>query len=123
MAPVIKDRIIALRDRVLSSGQTPSVREARSMIKQELINLYRDKYNKLYKVELPNFTSSFDQTRTRAINSRPIFLHNNEALEAIFKDGDIGIGNWEISNPTIAATPYTARTVPLEFVSGVDGSS
>ena len=123
MAPVIKDRIIALRDRVLSSGQTPSVEEARSMIKQELINLYRDKYNKLYKVELPNFTSSFDQTRTRAINSKPIFLHNNEALEAIFKDGDIGIGNWEISNPTIAATPYTTRTVPLEFVSGVDGSS
>lgn len=123
IAPVIKDRIIALRDRVLSSGQTPSVEEARSMIKQELINLYRDKYNKLYKVELPNFTSSFDQTRTRAINSKPIFSDNNEALKAIFKDGDIGIGNWEISNPTIAATPYTARTVPLEFVSGVDGSS
>ena len=122
MAPVIKDRITALRDRVLSSGQTPSVEDARSMIKQELTNLYRDEYNKLYKVELPNFTSSFDQTRTCAINSRPIFLHNNEVLEAIFKDGDIGIGNWEISNPTIAATPYTAKTVPLEFVSGVEGS-
>lgn len=122
MAPVIKDRIIALRDRVLSSGQTPFVREARDMIKQELTNLYRDKYNKLYKVELPNFTNSFDQIRTRAINSKPIFSDNNEALKAIFKDGDIGIGNWERSNPTIAATPYTARTVPLEFVSGVDGS-
>lgn len=122
MAPVIKDRIIALRDRVLSSGQTPSVEEARDMIKQELINLYRDKYNKLYKVELPNFTNSFDQIRTRAINSKPIFSDNNEALKAIFKDGDIGIGNWERSNPTIAATPYTAETVPLEFVSGVDGS-
>lgn len=122
MAPVIKDRIIALRDKVLSSGQTPSVEEARSMIKQELINLYRDKYNKLYKVELPNFTNSCDQTRTCAINSKPIFLKNNKALEAVFKDGDIGIGNWEISNPTIAATPYTTETVPLEFVSGVDGS-
>lgn len=122
MAPVIKDRIIALRDKVLSSGQTPSVEEARDMIKQELINLYRDKYNKLYKVELPNFTNSFDQIRTRAINSKPIFSDNNEALKAIFKDGDIGIGNWERSNPTIAATPYTAETVPLEFVSGVDGS-
>lgn len=122
IAPVIKDRIIALRDRVLSSGQTPSVEEARNMIKQELINLYRDKYNKLYKVELPNFTNSFDQIRTRAINSKPIFSDNNEALKAIFKDGDIGIGHWERSNPTIAATPYTAETVPLEFVSGVDGS-
>lgn len=122
MAPVIKDRIIALRDRVLSSGQTLSVEEARDMIKQELINLYRDKYNKLYKVELPNFTNPFDRTRTRAINSKPIFSDNNEALKAIFKDGDIGIGNWEGSNPTIAATPYTAKTVPLEFVSEVDGS-
>lgn len=122
MAPVIKDKIIALRDRVLSSGQTPYVREARDMIKQELINLYRDKYNKLYKVELPNFTNSFDPIRTRAINSKPIFSKNNEALKAIFKDGDIGIGNWGKSNPTIAATPYTAKTVPLEFVSGVDGS-
>lgn len=122
MAPVIKDRIIALRDRVLSSGQTLSVEEARDMIKQELINLYRDKYNKLYKVELPNFTNPFNKTRTRAINSKPIFSDNNEALKAIFKDGDIGIGNWERSNPTIAATPYTAKTVPLEFVSEVDGS-
>lgn len=54
MAPVIKDRVTALRDRILSSGQTPSVEDARSMIKQELTNLYRDEYNKLYKVELPN---------------------------------------------------------------------
>lgn len=123
MAPVIKTRITALRDKVLSSGQTPSVEEARSMIKQELINLYRDEYNKLYKVELPNFTGEFDRARTHAINSRPIFLTDTHALNAIFKDGDIGAGRWDISNPTIAATPYTIENVPLEFVSGVEGSS
>ena len=57
MVPAIKDRIIALRDKILSSGQTPSVEDARSMIKQELTDLYRNQYNKLYKVELPNSTS------------------------------------------------------------------
>ena len=57
MAPVIKNRLIALRDKILSSGQTPSVEDARSMIKRELTDLYRNQYNKLYKVELPNSTS------------------------------------------------------------------
>ena len=122
MAPVIKDRITALRDRVLSSGQTPSVEDARSMIKQDLTNLYRDEYNKLYKVELPNWTRWSDSARTSAINSRPIFLNDDDALNAVFKNGDIRLGYWRQSNPTIAATPYTAENVPLEFVSGVDGS-
>lgn len=57
MAPVIKNRLTALRDKILSSGQTPSVEDARSMIKQELTDLYRNQYNKLYKVELPNSTN------------------------------------------------------------------
>lgn len=122
MAPVIKDRITALRDRVLSSGQTPSVEDARNMIKQELTNLYRDEYNKLYKVELPNLTRRADSSHTSATGSVPIFRSYEDALNAIFKDGDIGAGYWDRSNPTIAATPYTAETVPLEFVSGVDGS-
>ena len=121
MAPVIKDRITALRDRVLSSGQTPSVEDARSMIKQELINLYRDKYNKLYKVELPNSTAPWNSVHTRSYDSRPIFNSDEQALDAIFKDGT-AMGNWNLSNPTIAATPYTAETVPLEFTSEVDGS-
>lgn len=92
MAPVIKDRVTALRDRVLSSGQTPSVEDARSMIKQELTNLYRDEYNKLYKVELPNWTGRLDSAHTSAINSRPIFGSDNDALDAVFKNGDIGLG-------------------------------
>lgn len=57
MAPVIKNRLIALRDKILSSGQTPSVEDARGMIKRELTDLYRNQYNKLYKVELPNSTN------------------------------------------------------------------
>ena len=42
-------------------------------------------------------------------------------LEAIFKEGKV-VGNWDRSNPTISATQYTAETVPLEFVTGVEGS-
>lgn len=121
MAPVIKDRITALRDRVLSSGQTPSVEDARSMIKQELTNLYRDEYNKLYKVELPNSTGLWDRVHTNSYNSRPIFDIDDNVLEAIFKDGS-EIGHWDWSNPTIAATPYTAENIPLEFVTDTDGS-
>ena len=121
MAPVIKNRLIALRDRVLSSGQTPSIEDARSMIKQELTDLYRNQYNKLYKVELPNSTSLWDAVHTKSFNSTPIFDSNDDMLEAIFKDGKV-VGNWGKSNPTISATPYTAETVPLEFVTGVNGS-
>ena len=43
-------------------------------------------------------------------------------LEAIFKDGTV-TGSWDRSNPTISATPYTAETVPLEFVTGINGSN
>ena len=121
MAPVIKNRLIALRDKILSSGQTPSVEDARSMIKQELTDLYRNQYNKLYKVELPNSTSLWDAVHTQSFNSTPIFDSNDDMLEAIFKDGKV-VGNWGRSNPTISATPYTAETVPLEFVTGVEGS-
>ena len=121
MVPAIKDRIIALRDKILSSGQTPSVEDARSMIKQELTDLYRNQYNKLYKVELPNSTSLWDAVHTQSFNSTPIFDSNDDMLEAIFKDGKV-VGNWDKSNPTISATPYTAETVPLEFVTGVNGS-
>ena len=121
MVPVIKNRLIALRDRVLSSGQTPSIEDARSMIKQELTDLYRNQYNKLYKVELPNSTSLWDAVHTKSFNSTPIFDSNDDMLEAIFKDGKV-VGNWGKSNPTISATPYTAETVPLEFVTGVNGS-
>lgn len=121
MVPAIKDRIIALRDKILSSGQTPSVEDARSMIKQELTDLYRNQYNKLYKVELPNSTSLWDAVHTQSFNSTPIFDSNDDMLEAIFKDGKV-VGNWSKSNPTISATPYTAETVPLEFVTGVNGS-
>ena len=122
MAPVIKNKLIALRDRVLSSGQTPSVEDARSMIKQELTNLYRNQYNKLYKVELPNSTNIWDKVHTESFDSTPIFENNDDMLEAIFKDGAI-TGSWNRSNPTISATPYTAETVPLEFVTGVNGSN
>ena len=121
MVPAIKDRIIALRDKILSSGQTPSVEDARSMIKQELTDLYRNQYNKLYKVELPNSTSLWDAVHTQSFNSTPIFDSNDDMLEAIFKDGK-AVGNWGKSNPTISATPYTAETVPLEFVTGVNSS-
>lgn len=121
MVPVIKDRIIALRDKILSSGQTPSVEDARSMIKQELTDLYRNQYNKLYKVELPNSTNLWDRVHTQSFDNTPIFDNNDDMLEAIFKDGK-AVGDWGRSNPTISATPYTAETVPLEFVTGTDGS-
>ena len=121
MAPVIKNRLIALRDKILSSGQTPSVEDARSMIKRELTDLYRNQYNKLYKVELPNSTSLWDSVHTMSFDNTPIFDSNDDMLEAIFKDGKV-VGNWDRSNPTISATPYTAETVPLEFVTGVEGS-
>ena len=121
MAPVIKDRLIALRDKILSSGQTPSVEDARGMIKRELTDLYRNQYNKLYKVELPNSTSLWDSVHTQSFNNTPIFDSNDDMLEAVFKDGKV-VGNWDRSNPTISATPYTAETVPLEFVTGVEGS-
>lgn len=122
MAPVIKNRLIALRDKILSSGQTPSVEDARSMIKRELTDLYRNQYNKLYKVELPNSTNLWDSVHTLSFDNTPIFDSNDDMLEAIFKDGKV-VGNWGRSNPTISATPYTAETVPLEFVTGVEGSS
>ena len=122
MAPVIKNRITALRDRVLSSEQTPSVEDARNMIKQELTNLYRNQYNKLYKVELPNSTNIWNKVHTESFDSTPIFENNDDMLEAIFKDGTV-TGSWDRSNPTISATPYTAETVPLEFVTGVNGSN
>ena len=121
MVPAIKDRIIALRDKILSSGQTPSVEDARSMIKQELTDLYRNQYNKLYKVELPNSTSIWDSVHTLSFDNTPIFDSNDDMLQAVFKDGKV-VGNWDRSNPTISATPYTAETVPLEFVTGVEGS-
>ena len=122
MAPIIKNRITALRDRVLSSGQIPSIEDARNMIKQELTDLYRNQYNKLYKVELPNSTDAWSRVHTESFNSTPIFESNDDMLEAIFKDGTV-TGSWDRSNPTISATPYTAETVPLEFVSGVNGSN
>lgn len=121
MAPVIKNKLIALRDKILSSGQTPSVEDARSMIKRELTDLYRNQYNKLYKVELPNSTDPWDAVHTQSFDNTPIFDSNDDMLEAIFKDGKV-IGNWDRSNPTISATPYTAETVPLEFVTGTEGS-
>lgn len=121
MAPVIKNKLIALRDKILSSGQTPSVEDARSMIKRELTDLYRNQYNKLYKVELPNSTDILDSVHTQSFDNTPIFDSNDDMLEAIFKDGK-AIGNWDRSNPTISATPYTAETVPLEFVTGTEGS-
>lgn len=121
MAPVIKNRLIALRDKILSSGQTPSVEDARNMIKRELTDLYRNQYNKLYKVELPNSTDPWDAVHTQSFDNTPIFDSNDDMLEAIFKDGK-AIGNWDRSNPTISATPYTAETVPLEFVTGTEGS-
>lgn len=121
MAPVIKNKLIALRDKILSSGQTPSIEDARSMIKRELTDLYRNQYNKLYKVELPNSTSLWDSVHTRSFDNTPIFDSNDDMLEAIFKDGK-AIGNWDRSNPTISATPYTAETVPLEFVTETEGS-
>lgn len=119
MAPVIKNRLIALRDKILSSGQTPSVEDARSMIKRELTDLYRNQYNKLYKVELPNSTSLLDSVHTQSFDNTPIFDSNDDMLEAVFKDGKV-VGNWDRSNPTISATSYTAETVPLEFVTGVE---
>ena len=121
MAPIIKNRITALRDRVLSSGQIPSIEDARNMIKQELTDLYRNQYNKLYKVELPNSTDPWDSVHTMSFDNTPIFDSNDDMLKAIFKDGKV-VGNWDRSNPTISATPYTAETVPLEFVTGVEGS-
>lgn len=121
MAPVIKNKLITLRDKVLSSGQTPSIEDARSMIKRELTDLYRNQYNKLYKVELPNSTDPWDAVHTQSFDNTPIFDSNDDMLEAIFKDGK-AIGNWDRSNPTISATPYTAETVPLEFVTGTEGS-
>lgn len=119
MAPVIKNKLIALRDKILSSGQTPSIEDARSMIKRELTDLYRNQYNKLYKVELPNSTSIWDSVHTQSFDNTPIFDSNDDMLEAVFKDGKV-VGNWDRSNPTISATPYTAETVPLEFVTGVE---
>lgn len=121
IAPAIKNRVTQLRDRVVASGGTPSLEEARGMIKQELTNLYRDEYNKLYKVELPNSTNIQDKVHTIATNSRPIFDNELDMLDVIFKDGEAA-GNWSRSNPAISSSPYTIENVPLEFSTNTDGS-